>query len=215
MFRRTARVVAVVFVVVGLLFAMPYDSSAAPKKSKKTAAASKKSSKSKKDSKRGKKADKRSSSKKSSSKRSKRDTVARSKKSSRSTRDDRTSSRKRRETSRDVVSRKVTLDEDDDGTGDDAEPDAPKPANRLVADIATGRVIQIQNALIQKGLLVGPPTGVYDQPTFQAMASFQTRNGWNGVGYPTADSLKALGVPKNSGHGLYTPARVVEATAPQ
>lgn len=94
------------------------------------------------------------------------------------------------------------------------EPDLPKPANRVVADISSNRVTQIQAALIKQGLLVGPPNGVYDQATFSAMATFQTRNGWNPVGVPTATSLKALGVPKNSGRNYPTPSRVVDETAP-
>lgn len=99
--------------------------------------------------------------------------------------------------------------------GDDADaPPAPKPANRIVADISTARVIQIQTALIKEGLMSGPVNGVYDQATFSAMSSFQSRKGLKPLGVPTADSLKALGVPKNSGRNYMTASRVLESTAP-
>ncbi len=99
--------------------------------------------------------------------------------------------------------------------GDDPDaPPAPKPANRIVADIAPGRVVQIQNALIAEGLMTGPANGVYDQATFNAMSSFQSRKGLKPLGVPTADSLKALGVPKNSGRNYMTASRVLESTAP-
>lgn len=100
-----------------------------------------------------------------------------------------------------------------EGEDPDAPP-APKPANRIVADISPGRVIQIQNALIKEGLMSGPPNGVYDQATFSAMSSFQSRKGLKPLGVPTADSLKALGVPKNSGRNYMTASRVLESTAP-
>jgi|CXWL01.1.fsa_nt_gi hypothetical protein len=100
--------------------------------------------------------------------------------------------------------------------GDDPDaPPAPKPANRIVADIAPGRVIQIQNALIGEGLMTGPANGVYDQATFSAMSSFQSRKGYKPLGVPTADSLKALGVPKNSGRNYISASRVLESTAPK
>ena len=99
--------------------------------------------------------------------------------------------------------------------GDDPDaPPAPKPANRIVADISPGRVVQIQTALIKEGLMSGPANGVYDQATFSAMSSFQSRKGLKPLGVPTADSLKALGVPKNSGRNYMTASRVLESTAP-
>ena len=100
-----------------------------------------------------------------------------------------------------------------EGEDPDAPP-APRPANRIVADIAPGRVIQIQNALIKEGLMTGPANGVYDQATFSAMSSFQGRKGYKPLGVPTADSLKALGVPKNSGRTYMSASRVLESTAP-
>jgi hypothetical protein len=102
----------------------------------------------------------------------------------------------------------------DEAYADEEEEEiTPKAANRLVADIPAARVVEIQNALIRVGVLAGPPTGIYDQSTFSAMSTFQTRNGWKPVGDPTALSLKALGVRKNSGQGQYEPAKVLEATA--
>lgn len=129
-------------------------------------------------------------------------------------------SRRASNTSNATASTRRVMESGDSSADDsdaDVEEEAPviRPANRIVADISTARVIQIQNALITKGFLAGPANGVYDQPTFNAMASFQSRNGWNPVGVPTADSLKALGVPKNSGRGFVAPTRVVDMTAPK
>lgn len=101
-----------------------------------------------------------------------------------------------------------------EGEDPDAPP-APRPANRVVADISSARVIQIQNALIREGLMTGPANGVYDQATFSAMSSFQSRKGYKPLGVPTADSLKALGVPKNSGRTYMSASRVLESTAPR
>jgi hypothetical protein len=101
-----------------------------------------------------------------------------------------------------------------DDVNEDGETPASRPANRLVAEIAQGRVVEIQNALIKAGAFVGPATGVYDQATFEAMTSFQSRRGLGATGMPTAEALKALGVRKNSGIGITTPAVVVQSTAP-
>jgi hypothetical protein len=46
------------------------------------------------------------------------------------------------------------------------------------------------------------------------MSAFQARQRIETTGMPTARALKALGVPKNSGYGTSSPARVVNATAP-
>ena len=89
----------------------------------------------------------------------------------------------------------------------------PRPANRLVSSISPARVIEIQNALIQKKVFTGPPNGVYDQATFSAMSAFQIRSGLGATGMPTADTLKALGVRKNSGLGVSSPTHVLESTA--
>jgi hypothetical protein len=108
---------------------------------------------------------------------------------------------------------KAPADDADESLVED-EPATPRPANRLVSDIAPGRVTEIQNALMKAGVFTGPPTGVYDQTTFDAMTTFQARRGFGATGMPTAEALKALGVRKNSGIGLSTPAVVVQSTAP-
>jgi hypothetical protein len=203
MFRTSVRLVAALIVAVGLLVA-PATGLSKSKPRKETKVSKKKASpRDTKSKKRDDRASKRKSSAKSPAKSS-------SRRRGKNDDDDARATRRRREQPRPVVARNVSDDEDEEAE----EPAGPRPANRLVADIATTRVVQIQSALIQRGLLAGPPSGVYDQATFQAMAGFQSRNGWNANGNPTAESLKALGVPKNSGRSLSTPARVVEATAP-
>jgi hypothetical protein len=105
----------------------------------------------------------------------------------------------------------ASLDEDEDEV--EEETAGPRPANRLVSSISPARVIEIQNALIQKGVFPGTPTGVYDQATFSAMSAFQSRSGLGATGMPTAEALKALGVRKNSGFGFSSPTSVLETTA--
>jgi peptidoglycan hydrolase-like protein with peptidoglycan-binding domain len=83
-----------------------------------------------------------------------------------------------------------------------------------VSEIAPGRVTEIQNALVKAGVFAGPATGVYDQSTFEAMTTFQSRHGFGATGMPTAEALKALGVRKNSGLGITTPSVVLRSTAP-
>jgi hypothetical protein len=209
MYRTSVRLAAALLLAVGLLFSNAPGAGAAAKKKPRTQAKASAKKPSKKDSKKeSKKRDDRTAKRKKADTRSR--TVA--KKSSKKDDDeDARATRRRREQPRPVVASKASdVDEEEEAE----EPAGPRPANRLVADIAPTRVVQIQNALIQKGLLVGPPTGVYDQATFTAMATFQSRNGWNANGNPTADALKALGVPKNSGRPLYTATRAVDATAP-
>lgn len=228
MLRSTLRLVAAVLLAVGLVCAPPVSLDANAKAKKAAAKTSSKKS-SKKEVKRGKNA--KTAKKEKSSKRGSKDRVAKSSKrndrsratkSTRSTRrgkndDDNQVSRSRRTAPTPAPVAKKTVDSfdgDDEDAEEAEEPPGPRPANRLVSDISSTRVTQIQAALIQKGFLTGPATGVYDQPTFQAMAAFQSRNGWNPNGNPTADALKALGVPKTSGRPLMTPARMLEATAP-
>ncbi len=226
MLRSSLRLVAAVLLAVGLVCAPPVSLDASAKAKKAAAKTSSKKS-SKKEVKRGKSA--KTAKKEKSSKRGSRDRVAKSSKrndrgrATKSTRrgknddNDNQASRSRRTAPTPTPVAKKTVDSfdgDDDDAEEAEEPPGPRPANRIVAEIASTRVTQIQTALIQKGLLTGPTTGVYDQPTFQAMAAFQSRNGWNPNGNPTADALKALGVPKTSGRPLMTPARMLEATAP-
>lgn len=240
MLRRSVRLFAAVLLAFGLVCAgagspglakSKKADKKASSKSSKSSKKDKKSSKHERSAKKDKKSGKKDNKKDKKSKKSDRsdDRVAKSSKSSKNNSsvrrgknddddDDTASTRSRRTNAPDAsVAKRVVDNADgaDDGSGDDTdEPAGPKPANRVVADISPMRVSQIQTALIAKGLLAGPANGVYDQPTFLAMQTFQTRNGWNPVGVPTADSLKALGVPKNSGRAYMTPARVVDATAP-
>jgi hypothetical protein len=211
MYRTSVRLAAALLLAVGLLFSNAPGAGAAARKKPRTEAKASAKKPSKKDSKKeskkeSKKRDDRTAKRKKADTRSR--TVA--KKSSKKDDEDARATRRRREQPRPVVASKASDVDEEEAE----EPAGPRPANRLVADIAPTRVVQIQNALIQKGLLVGPPTGVYDQATFSAMATFQSRNGWNANGNPTADALKALGVPKNSGRPLYTATRAVDATAP-
>jgi len=129
----------------------------------------------------------------------------------------------RREERRPTYARKpeprpsVAKSTSDTDTSEDAEEDDTptlRPANRYVGDISATRVIEIQNALIKAGSFPGPATGVYDQSTFDAMMSFQSRRGFGATGMPTAEALKALGVRKNSGIGISTPQTVVRTTTP-
>jgi Putative peptidoglycan binding domain len=56
------------------------------------------------------------------------------------------------------------------------------------------RITQIQEALFKRGYFVGTPTGTYDELTVQAMRKFQEDHRVDVTGYPTAQSLKLLGL---------------------
>jgi Putative peptidoglycan binding domain len=56
------------------------------------------------------------------------------------------------------------------------------------------RISQIQEALFKRGYFVGEPTGNYDELTVQAMRKFQQDHRVDVTGYPTAQSLKLLGL---------------------
>jgi len=56
------------------------------------------------------------------------------------------------------------------------------------------RVVEIQEALIQRNLLKGPPTGAYDKATIEAMKAFQSSQNLEATGYPTAQALYRLGL---------------------
>lgn len=140
---------------------------------------------------------------------------ARSRKSTKASRSNSARSRRSSGLSKSSPSRrapvKPPVDVDLDGTADTA---GPRPANRTVQDIPSSRVIEIQSALIREGVLAGPANGVYDSATFEAMSAFQQRKGLTQTGMPTAHSLKALGVRKNSGTATVTPSVLVNSTAP-
>jgi Putative peptidoglycan binding domain len=56
------------------------------------------------------------------------------------------------------------------------------------------RVENIQQALIGAGELHGAPTGRWDEATREAMARYQTANGFGATGLPDAKSLMKLGL---------------------
>ncbi len=56
------------------------------------------------------------------------------------------------------------------------------------------RITQIQEALFKRGYFVGSPNGNYDDFTVQAMRKFQQEHRVDVTGYPTAQSLKLLGL---------------------
>lgn len=62
------------------------------------------------------------------------------------------------------------------------------------ARIPRERVLEIQNALIARGYLEGPPSGVYDAETVNAMKRFQQAENLDITGYPTALALRRLGL---------------------
>lgn len=71
--------------------------------------------------------------------------------------------------------------------------DTLAPSRKKVS-IESERVIQIQQALAKRGFYSGETTGVYDEATVDAMRRFQINNKIAVTGYPTAHSLKRLGL---------------------
>jgi len=69
---------------------------------------------------------------------------------------------------------------------------APARGKRISID--SERVIQIQRALATRGFYAGETNGVYDEATIEAMRRFQINNKIAVTGYPTAHSLKRLGL---------------------
>lgn len=65
---------------------------------------------------------------------------------------------------------------------------------RIEVEIDSARVTQIQQALATRGFFSGEPTGVYDEGTIEAMRQFQMSQKIDVTGYPTAQSLKRLGL---------------------
>jgi hypothetical protein len=68
------------------------------------------------------------------------------------------------------------------------------PARSRKVNIDSERVIQIQQALAKRGLYTGETTGIYDEATIDAMRRFQINSKIAVTGYPTAHSLKRLGL---------------------
>ncbi|MGH9833632.1 MAG: peptidoglycan-binding domain-containing protein [Blastocatellia bacterium] len=67
-------------------------------------------------------------------------------------------------------------------------------APRKRVKIESSRVLQIQQALSQRGFYGGEMTGVYDEATVDAMRRFQASQKISVTGYPTAHALKRLGL---------------------
>lgn len=67
-------------------------------------------------------------------------------------------------------------------------------SRRIEVKIDAERVFQIQDALTKKGFYAGAPTGVWDDLTYDAMKRFQISQKVDATGYPTAHSLKRLGL---------------------
>jgi peptidoglycan hydrolase-like protein with peptidoglycan-binding domain len=72
---------------------------------------------------------------------------------------------------------------------------AARPGSRIPPE----RVVEIQNALISRGYLQGPPSGAYDGNTVAAMKKFQQAESLDATGYPTARVLNRLGLPPGPG----------------
>ena len=65
---------------------------------------------------------------------------------------------------------------------------------KIELSMDSARVTEIQQALIQKGYLIGEPTGTWDDLTYESMRKFQFEHKVDVTGYPTAHSLKLLGL---------------------
>lgn len=76
----------------------------------------------------------------------------------------------------------------------DAATEALGPSRGKKLSIDSERVIQIQRALATRGFYTGETTGIYDSTTIEAMRRFQINNKISVTGYPTAHSLKRLGL---------------------
>lgn len=74
------------------------------------------------------------------------------------------------------------------------ETDVVTPTRGKKVNIDSERVIQIQQALSKRGFYSGETTGVYDETTVDAMRRFQISGKIAVTGYPTAHSLKRLGL---------------------
>jgi Putative peptidoglycan binding domain len=74
------------------------------------------------------------------------------------------------------------------------EPDLDAPVRQRKISIEPARVIQIQQALARHGHYRGEMNGLYDDATVDGMRRFQAANKIAATGYPTAASLKRLGL---------------------
>jgi hypothetical protein len=69
-----------------------------------------------------------------------------------------------------------------------------QPVRRNDLVIPQQRVLEIQYELAKRGFYNDEPNGAYDDKTVQAMLEFQKNYGLPATGYPTAHSLKRLGL---------------------
>jgi hypothetical protein len=67
---------------------------------------------------------------------------------------------------------------------------------RVNVKMDASRVLEIQQALANKGFYQGEMTGVYDESTVDAMRRFQLKENISTTGYPTAHALRRLGLAK-------------------
>ncbi len=75
-----------------------------------------------------------------------------------------------------------------------------KPRGQQV--IQGDRARQIQTALIREGYLKGEPSGVWDQPTKDAMTRYQADHGWQTKTLPDSRALIKLGLGPNHDHAI-------------
>ena len=88
---------------------------------------------------------------------------------------------------------------------------ARKSSRANTIKVPSERIVEIQNALIKAGYISGPPSGEYDSTTVEAMKQFQTDNGLDKTGRPSAHSLKKLGVSKRNNDGYAVPIKKTES----
>lgn len=92
---------------------------------------------------------------------------------------------------------------------------AREPSGRTSASsIPPERVTEIQNALIRTAYFSGALTTQYDEATVQAMKRFQTAHRLPATGLPSAQSLRLLGVTKNSHDGYSVPVKSLDGPDP-
>jgi Putative peptidoglycan binding domain len=95
----------------------------------------------------------------------------------------------------------------------------PNTYSRLAhMEIEPSRVEHIQQALIDAGAMQGAPTGQWDTATRDAMARYQSENGFGVTGLPDAKSLMKLGLgphplPPRLDKGVAAPATDLEKPA--
>jgi hypothetical protein len=78
--------------------------------------------------------------------------------------------------------------------------------------IRSDRAREIQTALIRKGYLKGEPSGVWDQPTKDAMTRYQADHGWQTKTLPDSRALIELGLGPN--HEDAINAKAISANLP-